>query len=228
MKKVCYFFLVTGAMLLMGLYSSGQPRLRITRIENYPDSADQGHPYNGIRTHVRNVGSDSLHGTISIFLYSTSLGITYSDTLDLNGFPIHLASGDSITLFSSTYFFKTNHYAAGDNIVVVWPYTSDLTSLPADTFYTITHYTPTVGIAEQDPSLINLFPNPVAHILSLNYPHKNEVEQVRILDLFGRIVYHANEAITSIDLSEYEEGLYVIEIVQKNGTKAIKKIVISK
>lgn len=226
MKKVLSFFLAAGLVLFCSNHSFAQAHLRILRIDNYPDSAIQGHPYNGIHTIVRNVGSDTLHGTISIFLYSTSIGAANYDTLDLNSFQITLAPGDSVPLWSNTYFFRTIHYAAGDNIIVVWPVTSS-SSAAIDSFFTQVHFTPSVGIDELNKTGVRIFPNPVSQYLHLNYDNENNVEQVRIYDLAGREIYSVDKAVRTINLSEFDNGLYFLEIIHKDGRRLAQKILVT-
>lgn len=231
MKKVLSFFLAAGLLLFCSNHSFAQAHLRVTQIYNFPsmpDTAYEGQHYDSIHIVVQNIGTMPHDSDVKVFLYSTNLGIAHQDTLRWSNFHVHILPGQSVSLNNVpfNYYFRSIHYAAGDNIIVVWPVSSS-SSMIVDSFYTTVHFTPSVGIMELSPTQVRVFPNPVSQYLHLNYDNENNVEQVRIYDLAGREIYHVNEAVRTINLSEFDNGLYFLEIIHKDGRRLAQKILVT-
>lgn len=231
MKKIFPGFIVAVILVCMYQYADGQARLRITRLDNYPelpfDTAIQGQIYPNIHIHVKNVGNSTFWGDIHAFLYSQSLGSGSYDTLRDDPFHtnIFIPAGDSVTLQANpNYSFRAIHYAAGDNIVVVWPFSG--TTL-FDSHQTNVFFSITTGMFELSNESPEIYPNPVSTILTLNYHGKNKVEQVRIYDLVGREVFVAKKALSTIDLTGFREGVYFLELMYVSGERSIKKIIVT-
>jgi parallel beta-helix repeat protein len=77
------------------------------------------------------------------------------------------------------------------------------------------------SIIEQKETEIKVWPNPTNGILHLVADHINKVE---ILNLLGQVVLTAKDNET-IDLSGLENGIYFLFVSNKNGMKAVKKII---
>ncbi len=78
----------------------------------------------------------------------------------------------------------------------------------------------------------DVFPNPTAGSVNLNYAAAAEgLVNVRVFDLVGKAVADYSFAVNegsnflSLDLSSFEKGLYVIEVVE-NGTSSTSKVVL--
>jgi hypothetical protein len=231
MKKVFYLLIIIGLFLFQSHSSSGQARLHIVQIDSFPvfpgDTAYEGQVYHNIRIVVKNVGTNNFFGDIHVFLYSQSLGVSALDTLRDD--PFHpnylLGPGDSVSLPANPlYTFRSIHYAAGDNIVVVWPY-SGATNF--DTYLTRIYLSLVLGIREPEEAGISIYPNPVSEILRLNYLDENKVEEVRIYDLVGREIFNVNKAIEQIDLKGFDPGIYFVELSLKDGRRLSKKILVT-
>ncbi len=230
MKKVFSGLLVMALSLFLGFPSFGQARLHIVQIDSFPqfpgDTAFEGLDYHNIKIKVTNNGTSNFFGEIKTFLYSQSLGISAIDTLRND--PSHqnyfLLPGDTVSLQGNPqYEFRSAHYVAGDNIIVVWPYSG---SIDFDTYDSRVYFAALVGVREHDQIGISLYPNPVSQILHLEYVSENTVEQVRIYDLVGREVFNVNRAVKTINLSGKDSGLYFIEVTHKDGSHAVKKILV--
>lgn len=67
--------------------------------------------------------------------------------------------------------------------------------------------------------LFTLYPNPVTSVFTIENNTQN-IKQIELLDVFGRIVYIKNQDLDStnitIDLSEFKNGIYVIKITTRN------------
>jgi hypothetical protein len=78
----------------------------------------------------------------------------------------------------------------------------------------------------------DVFPNPTAGSVNLNYAAAAEgLVNVRVFDLVGKAVADYSFAVNegsnflSLDLSSFEKGLYVIEVLE-NGTSSTSKVVL--
>ncbi len=73
------------------------------------------------------------------------------------------------------------------------------------------------GLTQQS---LNVFPNPVRTVL--NVKSDQVIEQIRIFDISGRLVYSLknNDVRASIDVKEFKQGIYVLQVITKNGINA--------
>lgn len=87
--------------------------------------------------------------------------------------------------------------------------------------------TVTAGINElNDDQKVNIFPNPVHGIISIESDKK--ISTVEIMNLVGEKIYSGNingELSAKIDLSSQPKGMYFIRI-KSDGASAVKKIFI--
>lgn len=82
---------------------------------------------------------------------------------------------------------------------------------------------PQVELAEEG---ILLFPNPVRTILNIN--SADMIQQVRIFDLTGRMVVSqpVNSNTASVNVSEFRQGVYVMQVMTANGISSKKFTVV--
>lgn len=66
---------------------------------------------------------------------------------------------------------------------------------------------------------INIYPNPVSRIATVN---AEGLKEVSIIDANGRVVMHQNN--TTIDISNLSNGIYLVRVITNNGT-SVQKIV---
>ena len=88
---------------------------------------------------------------------------------------------------------------------------------------TITFVTET-SIAETQPIIINIYPNPAQHTLYIQ--SEEAVEQVSIYDISGRMLLQETGTSQSIDLNNLTNGIYLVK-VKIAGGETVKKIVIN-
>jgi len=229
MKRFFAFLLACfGIFLVNSNETSGQGHLHIVQIDSFPqspaDTATAGVTYHNIRVRVTNTASTNFFGDIDVYLQSQSVGFT--DTLVGGPLPpVLLMPGDTVSLPANpNYRFRSTVYGAGDNIIVVWPYS---VNTPFDIFQSQVYYRLLVGINELTTTAISAFPNPVSGILNLSYDDENNVEQVRICDLSGRELLRLPGAPSQINLSGFEAGVYLLEQKQKNHATLVKKILLN-
>jgi hypothetical protein len=82
--------------------------------------------------------------------------------------------------------------------------------------------TTTAGVAEHINSTVptlSVYPNPAEELITLSFPSSpNEISTIQVYDLFGYLVDQTNVtpigqiASTTIDISSYASGVYVIQI----------------
>ncbi len=229
MKKLFSLILITALGVFSSQESFGNSHLKIVKLVNYPDTATMGQPYGNIHIWVTNTGSDFFFGDIHIYCKSQSVGIV--DTLrdgPLPNYALNPNGEDTISLPINppTFFFRPTLYAAGDNIIVVWPFAA-ASNFSFETYQTGVFLYDAVGISEVKKMDMSVYLNPVSRTLTINYDDKNAVERVRIYDLFGREVFVADEAVSTIDLTGFKGGVYIIEMNDRNGNRIIKKILVT-
>ena len=133
---------------------------------------------------------------------------------------------DTVSLSGNlNYSFKTTHYAAGDNIIVVWPFNGPVNF---DTYAAHIYFVPlATAVEEPNQTLLNLYPNPVSQIIHLKYTNEKSDDRVRIYDLMGREVFNVNEAVKTISVSSFNRGIYFLEQIDRNGNRTVNKILVT-
>ena len=84
----------------------------------------------------------------------------------------------------------------------------------------------------QDMNVIRISPNPVSSNFNVNYDGKNKISSLRIIDMWGKEIYKQQMnglIITTFNLNAStarmnSSGMYMVELVFEDGTKAIQKI----
>lgn len=72
---------------------------------------------------------------------------------------------------------------------------------------------------------INIYPNPATEVLHISVQDWKDVTSVRILDINGKLVFEAQEAINGISLNKLSRGTYLLQVAQSGGTVTQFKIV---
>ena len=83
---------------------------------------------------------------------------------------------------------------------------------------------------EELPALLQLWPNPASTRLEVSAQAQVDLAQIRVYDLLGRPQYQAavsGQAIsTSIDLSTWPKGLYLLELRAQNGARKMEQFLL--
>ena len=88
-------------------------------------------------------------------------------------------------------------------------------------------YTDTLGLEDDELSSLSVYPNPTEGILNISVNGDNNFTKVAVFNLLGQRVYHAtfdhgnNE---SIDISDLNSGVYLMEITTDKGS-TIRRII---
>lgn len=74
---------------------------------------------------------------------------------------------------------------------------------------------------------ISLYPNPVSNILSIDSKNNTALTSYTVYSINGRLLKHAkiNNANTSVDISGFNQGIYLLELRGSNSERIIRKIV---
>ena len=122
-------------------------------------------------------------------------------------------------------------------------FTKDIVLSPTDTVYSLMIFmndwkttTPvTVSIVTTDlekDNVIKVFPNPVENDLFISSEGKNSVKEIFIYNITGEEIYNKdyvlrqnNDFTITIDVSNYEKGIYFLKIEYEDNRTIVKKFV---
>jgi hypothetical protein len=148
---------------------------------------------------------------------------------------------DTISAFGTTTFTVSNFmfdttagagFKTGGNVVVVWPVCeSGISVFVTDSFYLNVFIEGSMGIDEH--SIVNrkleIFPIPADEKLFVKNPQpEKSIEYVRIIDILGMERYSSKTLSSCINTSFLKEGVYFIEVKNKNEQPVVSKFIISR
>ncbi len=129
------------------------------------------------------------------------------------------------------------------DVYLVDNYFSSYTNLSTDETYEFTHYGGQIEnrfyltfhsqgstIDNYSKSYINIFPNPTSNFIKFDNSGNSKFESITIISVNGKICYKNNEAehVNNIDLSEFSNGVYFIQINLSNGETYHSRIILQK
>ena len=202
--------------LLFSLKGYGQARLSIVSLVNFPDTTTFNTTV-PLMVVVQNTGTAIYQGSIQVVYSLTPSGaINY---LYFNAGSVVVFPGDTVNLTPANGFTidSTSGFRAGNNVVVVWPYTTQ--GIMVDSM-TITTYVDTSTISAVNeigfPGL-HLYPVPAKEYLIA--AGLKGVEYVRIMSVLGSELFSSlvNSDRLTIDLKRYPRGLYIAEFRNREG-----------
>ena len=217
--KYCILF-----VLLTGL-ANAQPHLRVSSLINWPDTAYQNQVFPVVSV-VENIGTAVFQAPLQIVLKADSNVFSYlyyNSTATVTILP-----GDTVHLSQpGGYLFDSAVFKPGNNVVVVWPFTTQTAAI--DTFQTIVYFNNLGTQGLNDPKPIpglSIYPNP-AQAETYIYSPTSGLERVRILDAFGREINTVpgnRQHKLSLPLEGLPAGIYLLEIFGTAGDKSIYRI----
>ena len=209
MKRV--YFLLSLLWGLLSLSANAQNvSLRVDSILGIPDTVYPGQvvSYSVV---IKNNGFIPYQGPLQLAMDNGQGQIAY---LYFSATPVVVLPGSTYTVSGATVTIDSSFFRPGGNVVVVWPYTSQLIQYTPRTFTT---YVVTNMQGVQEPSLsetIRIYPNPANSYLAIENTNPS-IERVRIFDLKGRIVFsehYDKEKNIRLALEGLPAGLYSVEI----------------
>ena len=111
--------------------------------------------------------------------------------------------------------------AATDGTVTVTATANDASGETANMIVTISNQS--VGIDIATANTINIYPNPVQNELFIDFENE-QITEINILDVSGKIVKSLNDNTNSIDVSNLTEGIYLLKVRTENGSSTAKFI----
>lgn len=180
-----------------------------TNLGSLPDTINLNDNY----THtivVQNKSAISITDTIYLVGAIDSSGTLISiDTIG-SAIVTNFNFNDTVSISYNENYTYLNSYKIGGNIVVVWPVTGSASTV--DTLFknVFIEYPLSINsILGLDKQLI-IYPNPAKDYIFIKNNHqKITIKQVRIVDVYGRIVYH-EKFNPRIDISKLINGTYFI------------------
>jgi uncharacterized repeat protein (TIGR02543 family) len=82
------------------------------------------------------------------------------------------------------------------------------------------------GVSDANSVALAIYPNPVTSILTINLNNSN-VNNISIMNALGQQVYtgNPNSTQTSIDFSNFQQGIYYVIIATNDGNQIIEKVI---
>lgn len=76
---------------------------------------------------------------------------------------------------------------------------------------------------------LEIFPNPVADLLSIKMSNWASVNNIRLINLVGTTVYDSGKTpLQSVNVTNLKQGIYVVKIEKKDGSRSAHKIMIAR
>ena len=82
---------------------------------------------------------------------------------------------------------------------------------------------PPLSLDQHNITSIHVFPNPAKHIVNIEIPKTNQLNQLKIVDVSGRLIFQQffeEEAIT-VDLGNFKKGIYVVNVNSNYNSRLV-------
>jgi hypothetical protein len=99
-------------------------------------------------------------------------------------------------------------------------YNKVITQHVIDSLYSVTNVSTGISNSKTNPTGIYVYPNPVKNNLNFS----KQVKEILIYDVSGKLVL-SNYNVTSVDLTSFSQGVYVVCLIDEKGFKSFKKII---
>ncbi len=100
--------------------------------------------------------------------------------------------------------------------------------VPKQAFYTVKDIYEEVSLGFSnnlnEEKTVTIYPNPVIDILHIDTAY--QFDFINITNIFGQTVYKNKRNITQINVSNFASGLYILKIIDKNGSEIKQKFII--
>jgi hypothetical protein len=175
-----------------------------------------------------------------LFEQDNAIEFHYGPSLNLDNNVIQDYTGIPVTFIRNyvevpAYAWEGAYMLTGDPTAPTWIYAatpgdfdnaSFLTDTPVDG--TVYRFIPMLVSINEQTALrnISVYPNPASDKININWPSE-EQQLVQIFDALGRTVFTAqlNSGINSIDVSNWESGVYTLHI-QQGDSLFVEKLMI--
>ena len=194
--------------------------LHLDAIDGFPDSVIDGQVV-GMSIIISNTGGAFFNSDLAILIHTDS-SLSPVDTLFYDtSYTLQNTFTDTIVI---THTFNAADYDEGDNIVVVWPASSQSAILVDPDSLVFPLIFRHLGVPENDPGQeVSLYPNPAAHFVNLEIDHPEKVEQVRIVDVLGKDLLNFSGAVEKFSVESLSSGIYFVEVRNKDQSFIVRK-----
>jgi len=218
MKKLFFIFLLCTPFFFIEQNASAQT-LRLDSVVGWPGFVIDSQVV-GLQLFISNTGGTNFMGDLAILMNSTQHD-TVPDTLyyDPNDTIPGNAFYDTIEI---THTFNAADLDDGDNIVVVWPASSQVSVIQDSLHFNL--YFNHMGVEENgSPQTVQLFPNPSGEIVHLRIAYPEKVEQVRVYDVLGEDLLIFDSGVSRFNVASLSSGVYFVEVRNKDHSMVVKK-----
>jgi len=218
------YLLLSFILGLLALNSNAQNvSLRVDSILGIPDTVYPGQvvSYSVV---LKNNGFIPYQGPLQLAMDNGQGQIAY---LYFSATPVLVLPGSTYTVSGATVTIDSSFFRPGGNVVVVWPYTSQLIAYTPKVFntYVMNNFQ---GVEEVPlTQIVSVFPNPTSDFIQIKSGNRT-IERVRIYDINGKLVYQEQNndgASLFIYVGDLPVGIYSVEMLC-NDEKAIRQIII--
>ncbi len=220
MKKLFLFLTLFISVFLFGKSTSAQT-IKLDSIIGFPDTVYAGESKT-MDLLISNSGGFLFNADLVVLMHSLgdSSGV---DTLYYN--PAYVISGNTFyDTLHITHTFEASELDGGDNIVVVWPASSQMPLAVSNDSLYFNVYFINVGIEEHNNAQsFLLFPGSSGGRMELQIAHPEKVEQVRVFDIMGVEVLRFKGPVTGFNTGSCSSGIYFVEVMNSDHSTVIKK-----
>jgi len=92
-----------------------------------------------------------------------------------------------------------------------------------------TEFVETLGNDEFNTTTITLYPNPAKDSFTISNTGAESITQITIYEVSGKKVFGQTKSfdtLTTINVSDFAKGIYLVELISENKSRLIKKLVI--
>lgn len=175
-----------------------------------------------LHLYVVNYGNSNFTGNLSIICayVDSSNGANTLVPFDSTYFQQAVIPANDSAAFDIDIIYSPNNFRRGNNVVVIWPVTSNSAYSIRDTLNYAVNVDGYLNLKDIKENRILVFPNPATEEIIIT---QAIVKQVRIFDLSGNLVYNGNN--NRIPLTGFSKGAYVMEIVDNEGKVSRQKFI---
>ncbi len=231
MKTLRYILL--SALIFLSKANFGQSSISIS--DSMSIFSSDTVPQNSSITYTLFIYNNSsvlnYNGNITIQIYNDTTGNGgFGNIFQLNSIllPTQSIAPSNFTVYIDSFLVDTSAFRSGINTVVIWPI-ADVSSgfVTADTLrQNIFVFDPLSTTELLQTHKITLYPNPFSSKIWFKGLDKNNIEQVRILDVLGKELLSIQvDGKTPLDLSELSKGVYFIKLQTKDSKQIIIKTI---
>lgn len=228
------FRLLFSALLLFPLYSKAQVQLSITRIEDLPDSLNEGDSA-VVKLTLKNSGTGVFNGNLVLNAFLEDTAIQQLVQLDTLAIPNFFLAPNDTAVFAIPIWAHTQNtqpqgpLRIGNNVIVIWPASSIVGVSTLDSLMDSLVIT---GFSSVQPGNGRIDGNNIYFYFNLEHgelfvlpgPDKVDIEKVEVYDMLGRSVYTHIGHPEVISIGRWQSGIYLIRATFRNGERKTYKV----